>query len=110
VSAPQRPVLTKRLEQFWSKRMLELEKRIVNYYRDVAADPLLSAPDGSFCMEAFKAGYYHRIREARRVDHPYEGDNLYVSPKGVKNCRACGRAVAKRIKRQKREKRLAHKA
>lgn len=46
-----------------------------------------------------------RVRHGRDINaakthcpqgHPYAGDNLYISPQGYRQCRACGRESARR--------------
>lgn len=54
--------LTARQEKIWYKKMLDLEKRLIAYYATKAANPTTMEPDGSFCMSAFKDGYYLRGR------------------------------------------------
>ncbi len=49
-------ILTRRQENIWRKKMIERERTIIRYF----SDPKRSCenPDGSFCMSAFKDGYY----------------------------------------------------
>lgn len=47
-------MLTNRQEILWRKKALDLERRLLNYYRNKAN----GEPDGSFVMSAFKKGYY----------------------------------------------------
>jgi hypothetical protein len=59
-------VLTRKQERIWSKKMKSLERRLLGYY---ASNPN-EEPDGSFCMGAFREGYWLRARkeaEARRA-------------------------------------------
>jgi hypothetical protein len=39
--------------------------------------------------------------------HPYEGDNLYVNPRGHRFCRTCQRDARRRYKARKRAERIA---
>lgn len=48
-----------------------------------------------------------RVRTHCPQGHPYSGDNLYVSSKGYKFCRACNNAATRRLKARKREERRA---
>ena len=59
--------LTKRQERFWRKRMIELEKSLIAYYATRTMNPTtVDPPDGSFCMNAFKSGYYLARRKDAR--------------------------------------------
>ncbi len=35
------------------------------------------------------AGEHHRLKDECPHGHPYSGDNLYLSPRGMRECRAC---------------------
>lgn len=52
--------LTRRQEEIWRKKMVEREKAIIRYYKTVERDlpDKVHEPDGSFCMSAFKDGWY----------------------------------------------------
>lgn len=58
--------LTKRQEAYWEKKMLELEKRLIAHYRTDGE----SESDGSFCMSAFKEGYWLGVRIGKRARGP----------------------------------------
>lgn len=47
-------MLTTRQEILWRKKAIQVERRLLNYYRDKSN----GEPDGSFVMSAFKDGYY----------------------------------------------------
>ena len=53
--------MTNRQHKIWYRKMISLEKGLLDYYR---RNPD-KEPDGSFCMSAFKDGYYLDKRERR---------------------------------------------
>lgn len=58
-------LLTDRQEKLWYRKMVKLEKNLLNYYMTIERDhpEKVKEPDGSFCMNAFKAGYYMRSKQ-----------------------------------------------
>jgi len=58
--------LTDRQESIWRKKMLKLELRLLNYYATRGTNPTTVEPDGSFCMSAFKTGWYLRAAMNRK--------------------------------------------
>jgi len=47
--------------------MIELEKSLIAYYATRTMNPTtVDPPDGSFCMNAFKSGYYLARRKDAR--------------------------------------------
>lgn len=59
-------LLTRRQENIWNKKMVELERQCVAYYAKKASNQTtVEPPDGSFCMSAFKNGYYLRRKVAK---------------------------------------------
>ncbi len=58
--------MTKTQETIWRKKMIALEERILQYFSEHNNDPSrVKSPDGSFAMNAFRAGYRlgRRMRE-----------------------------------------------
>ncbi len=50
--------MTKTQETIWRKKMIALEERILQYFSEHNNDPSrVKSPDGSFAMNAFRAGY-----------------------------------------------------
>jgi hypothetical protein len=52
--------LTRRQEEIWRKKMVELEKSLIWFYQKELEKNPAAVPDGSFCMNAFKSGLYLR--------------------------------------------------
>ena len=59
--------LTRRQEAIWRKKMIALEESLLRYYAMRINNPTTVDPaDGSFCMSAFKAGYYLGRKKANK--------------------------------------------
>jgi hypothetical protein len=56
-------LLTRRQEEIWRKKMIDIERRLIGYYDSHPG----SEPDGSFAMSAFTAGYYLRGISERKA-------------------------------------------
>lgn len=69
----------------------------------VNPDHLEIVSPGENTVRGWQAANYERP-EARRSHcpkgHPYSGDNLYVSPKGFKECRTCKRETNRRSRQR----------
>lgn len=60
--------MTKRKQTLWRNKMLDLEQRLVAYYATRAVNPTtVEEPDGSFCYQAFLAGYTSGRKETEEV-------------------------------------------
>lgn len=53
--------MTNRQEKIWYRKMVKLEQSLLDYYARRN-----DKPDGSFCMSAFKSGYYLARQRARK--------------------------------------------
>lgn len=57
-------------------------------------------------MRNTKRRYSHPHRHSCHAGHPFTDDNLYISPKGMRQCRTCNREAHKRRENERRAEKL----